>query len=40
MTAKEVGFDGEVNIFTPTCFSVLAHQRLSIRVEFVEEATK
>jgi len=31
MTAKEVGFDGEANIFTPTHFSDLAHQRLTIR---------
>lgn len=31
MTAKQAGFNGEVNIFTPWCFSDLAHQRLSIR---------
>jgi hypothetical protein len=31
MTAKEVSFNGEANIFTPTRFSDLAHQRLTIR---------
>jgi hypothetical protein len=31
MTARQVGFNGEANIFTPTCFSDLAHQRLTIR---------
>ena len=31
LTARQVGFNGEANIFTDARFSDLAHQRLTIR---------
>lgn len=38
ITAKQVGFNGEANIFTDARFSDLAHQRLTIR--FLRGKTK